>query len=132
LIFSIDQNATLVADVMRVYPDDGTQKPDARAGAILRDCFFACPSRRVARALSDQVTVLLVLATTLLVAATRRKRSTCTLIESKRTGTMPETVLEKTRICFLQTCCRIFLRFFFTTSSLAACFFSLLTRPLFH
>jgi carboxylesterase type B len=56
LMHFFDQNASLVAAVERVYPNDGTLKPDARAGAILRDCFFACPSRRVARALSDQVT----------------------------------------------------------------------------
>ncbi len=47
------QNASLLAAISKQYPSDGAA-PGQRAAAVLRDWMFACPSRRVVRALSAQ------------------------------------------------------------------------------
>lgn len=48
------QNASLLAAIAKQYASDGTATPAQRAAAVLRDWMFACPARRVVRALSAQ------------------------------------------------------------------------------
>lgn len=45
-------NETLVEEVLKLYPaGDFDDSDDERAAMVLRDCFFACPMRRAARAI---------------------------------------------------------------------------------